>query len=136
MIWKKLKPQRLAVWMILLATLAVVSSCGGAKPILQSVIVRDTVVITEPRYLIDTVELYKDTVIYKDNVRIQTKYVDRKLVVEAMCDPDTVRITQTKILTKQEEKRKGWNFDQFIFGLAFVLTFVYLIKRWVDKLTE
>lgn len=136
MIWRKLKPQRLAVWMILLATLAVVSSCGGAKPILQSVIVRDTVVITEPRYLIDTLELYKDTVIYKDNVRIQTKYVDRKLVVEAMCDPDTVRITQTKILTKQEEKRKGWNFDQFIFGLAFVLTFVYLIKRWVDKLTE
>lgn len=131
-----MKPQRLAVWMILLATLAVVSSCGGAKPILQSVIVRDTVVITEPRYLIDTLELYKDTVIYKDNVRIQTKYVDRKLVVEAMCDPDTVRITQTKILTKQEEKRKGWNFDQFIFGLAFVLTFVYLIKRWVDKLTE
>lgn len=124
------------MWMILLATLAVVSSCGGAKPILQSVIVRDTVVITEPRYLIDTLELYKDTVIYKDNVRIQTKYVDRKLVVEAMCDPDTVRITQTKILTKQEEKRKGWNFDQFIFGLAFVLTFVYLIKRWVDKLTE
>ena len=136
MIWRKLKPQRLAVWMILLATLAVVSSCGGAKPILQSVIVRDTVVITEPRYLIDTLELYKDTVIYKDNVRIQTKYVDRKLVVEAMCDPDTVRITQTKILTKQEEKRKEWNFDQFIFGLAFVLTFVYLIKRWVDKLTE
>lgn len=136
MIWKKLKPQRLAVWMILLATLAVVSSCGGAKPILQSVIVRDTVVITEPRYLIDTLELYKDTVIYKDNVRIQTKYIDRKLVVEAMCDPDTVRITQTKILTKQEEKRKGWNFDQFIFGLAFVLTFVYLIKRWVDKLME
>ena len=136
MIWRKLKPQRLAVWMILLATLAVVSSCGGAKPILQSVIVMDTVVITEPRYLIDTLELYKDTVIYKDNVRIQTKYVDRKLVVEAMCDPDTVRITQTKILTKQEEKRKGWNFDQFIFGLAFVLTFVYLIKRWVDKLTE
>lgn len=136
MIWRKLKPQRLAVWMILIATLAVVSSCGGAKPILQSVIVRDTVVITEPRYLIDTLELYKDTVIYKDNVRIQTKYVDRKLVVEAMCDPDTVRITQTKILTKQEEKRKKWNFDQFIFGLAFVLTFVYLIKRWVDKLTE
>ena len=136
MIWRKLKPQRLAVWMILLATLAVVSSCGGANPILQSVIVRDTVVITEPRYLIDTLELYKDTVIYKDNVRIQTKYVDRKLVVEAMCDPDTVRITQTKIMTKQEEKRKGLNFDQFIFGLAFVLTFVYLIKRWVDKLTE
>ena len=121
---------------LIFASLALVSGCRTAQPILQSVIVRDTLVVTEARYLIDTLEVYKDTVIYRDNVRIQTKYVDRKLVVEAMCDPDTVRITQTKILTKQEEKRKGWNFDQFIFGLAFVLTFVYLIKRWVDKLTE
>lgn len=136
MTWRRLKPQKPAVWIILAAILAAVSGCGGVKPVLQSVIVRDTIVVTETRYLIDTLELYKDTVIYRDNVRIQTQYVDRKLVVEAMCDPDTVRITQTKILTKQEEKRRGWNFDQFIFGIAFVLTFAYLIKRWVDKLTE
>ena len=121
---------------LIFASLALVSGCRTAQPILQSVIVRDTLVVTEARYLIDTLEVYKDTVIYRDNVRIQTQYVDRKLVVEAMCDPDTVRITQTKILTKQEEKRKGWNFDQMVFGAILILTILYFFKRWVDKLTE
>jgi hypothetical protein len=121
---------------LIFASLALVSGCRTAQPILQSVIVRDTLVVTEARYLIDTLEVYKDTVIYRDNVRIQTKYVDRKLVVEAMCDPDTVRITQTKILTKQEEKRKGWNFDQMVLGAILILTILYFFKRWVDKLTE
>lgn len=96
MTWRRLKLLKPAAWIILAAILAAVSGCGGVKPVLQSVIVRDTIVVTEARYLIDTLELYKDTVIYRDNVRIQTQYVDRKLVVEAMCDPDTVRITQTK----------------------------------------
>jgi len=116
--------------------LAAVSGCRTAQPILQSVIVRDTLVVTEARYLIDTLEVYKDTVIYRDNVRIQTKYVDRKLVVEAMCDPDTVRITQTKILTKQEEKKQGIGFEKWLGALAFLLTFAYVVKRWVDKLME
>lgn len=136
MTWRKWKPQKFAAWIILAAILAAVSSCGGVKPVLQSVIVRDTIVVTEARYLIDTLELYKDTVIYRDNVRIQTQYVDRKVVVEAICNPDTVRITQTKILTTQEKKRKGWNFDQMVLGSLVVLLILYLFKRWVDKLTE
>lgn len=136
MTWRKWKPQKFAAWTILAAILAAVSGCGGVKPVLQSVIVRDTIVVTEARYLIDTLELYKDTVIYRDNVRIQTQYVDRKLVVEAMCDPDTVRITQTKILTTKEPKRRGWNFDQMVLGALVVLLILYLFKRWVDKLTE
>lgn len=122
--------------MILLATLAVVSSCRTAQPILESVIVRDTIVVTEPRYLIDTLEVMKDTVIYKDKVRVQLQYIDRKVVVEAMCEPDTIRITQTKILTKQEPKSNKWNLESYIGMLAFILTFAYLIKRWVDKLME
>lgn len=134
--WKRRKLQRSAVWMILLATLAAVSSCHSAKPILDSVIVRDTVIVTEPKYLIDTLEVMKDTTIYRDQVRVQLKYVDRKVVVEAMCDPDTIRVTQTKILTKQEPKVRKWTLESYIGMLAFILTFAYLIKRWVDKLTE
>lgn len=124
------------MWMILLATLAVVNSCSTAKPILDSVIVRDTLVVTETKYLIDTLEVMKDTTIYRDKVRIQLQYVDRKVVVEAVCEPDTIRITQTKILTKQQPKVRKWTLETMVAGLAFVLTIVYLLKRWIDKITE
>jgi hypothetical protein len=100
---------------ILSVTLAGVSGCRTAQPILESVIVRDTVIVTDTKYLIDTLEVMKDTVIYQDKVRLQLQYIDRKVVVEATCLPDTIRVTQTKILTKQT-KRKGWNFDQMVLG--------------------
>lgn len=119
-----------------IASLALVSGCRTAQPILESVIVRDTVIVTEPKYLIDTLEVMKDTVIYQDKVRLQLQYIDRKVVVEATCLPDTIRVTQTKVITKQEPKRKGWNFDQMVFGALVVLLILYLFKRWVDKLTE
>ena len=121
---------------ILSVTLAGVSGCRTAQPILESVIVRDTVIVTEPKYLTDTLEVMKDTVIYQDKVRLQLQYIDRKVVVEAKCLPDTIRVTQTKVITKQEPKRKGWNFDQMVFGALVVLLILYLFKRWVDKLTE
>jgi hypothetical protein len=70
---------------ILSATLAGVSGCRTAQPILESVIVRDTVIVTDTKYLIDTLEVMKDTVIYQDKVRLQLQYIDRKVVVEAMC---------------------------------------------------
>ncbi len=133
----KMHLNRLATLTILTAAiLAGVSGCRTAQPILESVIVKDTVIVTETKYLLDTLEILKDTTIYQDKVRLQLKYIDRKVVVEAACLPDTIRVTQTKILTKQEPKRKGWNFDQMIGALLFILVFAYLIKRWVDKLTE
>ena len=133
---RKLLNRPVALTILTAATLAVVSGCRTAQPILESVIVRDTVIVTDTKYLIDTLEVMKDTVIYQDKVRMQLKYIDRKVVVETICEPDTIRITQTKILSRQEPKRKGWNFDQAVFALVFLLTFAYVIKRWVDKLTE
>jgi hypothetical protein len=102
----KKRKSLLAALTILSVTLAGVSGCRTAQPILESVIVRDTVIVTEPKYLIDTLEVMKDTVIYQDKVRLQLQYIDRKVVVEAMCLPDTIRVTQTKVITKQEPKRK------------------------------
>jgi hypothetical protein len=132
----KKRKSLLAALTILSVTLAGVSGCRTAQPILESVIVRDTVIVTEPKYLIDTLEVMKDTVIYQDKVRLQLQYIDRKVVVEAMCVPDTIRVTQTKVITKQEPKRKGWNFDQMVLGAILILTILYFFKRWVDKLTE
>jgi hypothetical protein len=132
-----MRHNRLATLTILTSVLlAAVSGCRTAQPILESVIVRDTVIVTEPKYLIDTLEVMKDTVIYQDKVRLQLQYIDRKVVVEAACLPDTIRVTQTKILTKQEPKVRKWTLESMLGGLAFVLTIVYLLKRWVDKITE
>jgi hypothetical protein len=127
---------RLAMWTILLtATLAALSSCATVKPVLQSVVVRDTVIVTKTKYLTDTLELYKDTTIYQDKVRLQLQYIDRKVYVEATCLPDTIRVTQTKILTK-ERKQRGWTLEGGAVLLILILVGGYIVKRWVDKLTE
>jgi hypothetical protein len=126
---------RLAIWIILLtATLAVVSSCATVKPVLESVIVRDTVIVTKTKYLTDTLELFKDTTIYQDKVRLQLQYIDRKVFVEATCLPDTIRVTQTKILTK-EKKQRGWTLEGGLTMLGLILVGAYIVKRWIDRLT-
>ena len=100
----KLNPNRLAMWIIpMAATLAALNGCASVKPVLESVVVRDTVIVTKTKYLTDTLELYKDTTIYQDKVRLQLQYIDRKVFVEATCLPDTIRVTQTKILTKERK---------------------------------
>jgi hypothetical protein len=127
---------RLAMWTILLtATLAALSGCATVKPVLQSVVVRDTVIVTQTKYLTDTLELFKDTTIYQDKVRLQLQYIDRKVYVEATCLPDTIRVTQTKILTK-ERKQRGWTLEGGAVLLILILVGGYIVKRWVDKLTE
>ncbi len=132
----KLNPNRLAMWILpMAATLAVVSSCATVKPVLQSVIVRDTVIVTKTKYLTDTLELYKDTTIYQDKVRLQLQYIDRKVLVEATCLPDTIRVTQTKILTK-ERKQRGWTLEGAAVLLIFILVAAYFVKKWIDKLVE
>ena len=132
----KLNPNRLAMWILpmVAATLAALSSCASVKPVLQSVVVRDTVIVTKTKYLTDTLELYKDTTIYQDKVRLQLQYIDRKVYVEATCLPDTIRVTQTKILTK-ERKQRGWTLEGGLTMLGLILLGAYIVKRWIDRLT-
>ena len=132
----KKKKSLFALLITPLAIAAVLNGCRTAQPILESVIVKDTVIVTETKYLLDTLEILKDTTIYQDKVRLQLKYIDRKVVVEAACLPDTIRVTQTKVLTKQEPKKKVWSFDEIVFTLAFILVFAYFIKKWIDRLVE
>ena len=126
---------RLAMWTILLTAIAAaLSSCATVKPVLQSVVVKDTVIVTQTKYLTDTLELYKDTTIYQDKVRLQLQYIDRKVFVEATCLPDTIRVTQTKILTK-ERKQRGWTLEGGLTMLGLILVGGYIVKRWIDRLT-
>ncbi len=69
-----------ALTILMAAILAVANGCRTAQPILQSVIVKDTVIVTETKYLLDTLEVLKDTTIYQDKVRLQLKYIDRNVL--------------------------------------------------------
>ena len=117
------------------ASLALVSGCSTAKPTLENVIVRDTVVVTETKYLLDTLEVFKDTVIYQDKIRVQLQYVDRKVVVEATTQPDTIRINTVKIVTKEAEQKQD-SPNKLLFTFLFIAVFLMLVKKWVDYLTK
>jgi hypothetical protein len=117
------------------ASLALVSGCSTAKPTLENVIVRDTVVVTQTKYLLDTLEVYKDTVIYQDKIRVQLQYVDRKVVVEAMTQPDTVRINTVKIVTKEPEQKQD-SPNKLLFTFLLIAILLMLVKKWVDYLTK
>lgn len=117
------------------ASLALVSGCSTAKPTLENVIVRDTVVVTETKYLLDTLEVFKDTVIYQDKIRVQLQYVDRKVVVEATTQPDTIRINTVKIVTKEAEQKQD-SPNKLLFTFLFIAVFLMLVKKWVDYITK
>lgn len=117
------------------ASLALVSGCSTAKPTLENVIVRDTVVVTETKYLLDTLEVFKDTVIYQDKIRVQLQYVDRKVVVEATTQPDTIRVNTVKIVTKEAEQKQD-SPNKLLFTFLFIAVFLMLVKKWVDYITK
>jgi hypothetical protein len=92
-IWKKFLLTRLVVLTIPIAIVAGVSGCGGAKILQESVVVRDTVVVTKERVLHDTLIVQKDTILYQDRVRVEVKYLEgKRVVITAECPSDTIRV--------------------------------------------
>ena len=83
-----------AISIILTSVLAAgLSGCRGtAQLIPESVIVRDTVIVTKERTLTDTLTILKDTVLYQDRVKLEVRYKDSLVFVQATCPPDTVTI--------------------------------------------
>lgn len=58
-------------------------------------VVFDTIVITKERKLVDTLELFKDTIIYQDRVKLELKYLPgERIQVAATCPPDSIRIVK------------------------------------------
>ena len=138
--WKTLKPHHLALLITLSAILAVASGCGGAKSIQQSVVVRDTVIVTKERILHDTLTIRKDTILFQDRVRVEVKYLPgEKMIVEAECPSDTVKVQTIKIVNQPiiEKKRKltwegllGWT----IAILCILVILRQLIQQLIKKL--
>jgi len=116
-----------------IATLAVVSGCGGAKNLQESVVVRDTVVVTKERRLVDTLMLYKDTTIYQDRVKLKIEWRDNFVKVEADCPSDTITVTQVKIVNQPiKEKKFGW--EGLLGWTIAILCLLVIIRTVLQKL--
>ena len=126
---------RFALLMILIATLAGVSGCGGAKMLQESVIVRDTVIVTKERKLVDTLMLFRDTTIYQDRVKLKIEYRDNFIRVEADCPPDTIRVETIKIINqKPVEKKSKWTWEGLLGWSIAILCLLVIIRTVVQKL--
>lgn len=132
MIWRKLR-NRLVGLIIPMSVLLAVVSCGTAKQVQESVIVRDTVVVTKERKLVDTLMLFKDTTIYQDRVKLKIEYIDNFVKVEADCPSDTITITQVKVVNQPiKEKKMSW--EGLLGWIIAILCLLVIVRTVVQKL--
>jgi hypothetical protein len=119
------------------AILAAVSGCRTVQPILETVTVRDTVIVTKERILKDTLLLYKDTTIYQEKVSLKIEYIDRFVKVKVVCPSDTIRLTTVKVVTKTQVVKEN-RFAESIKSLSvlFLIIFTGLVVIWLVKLTK
>lgn len=127
-------------WVAVILTALIVSACGGAKKVQSSVTVTEYII--KERVVRDTVELMKDTVIYKDSVQIKIQYIKDEagnvtsMAFEAECPPSKVKvITQTITVEAQKKQRAPW-WNRFVWPLAFIVSFVSVAALWIKRLMK
>ena len=133
-LWKKYLLTRLVVLTIPIAILAGVSGCGGAKILQESVVVRDTVVVTKERVLHDTLIVQKDTILYQDRVRVEVKYLEgKRVVITAECPSDTIRVETIRIVNQAIQKR-GVGWEGLLGWVIAILCLLVIIRTILQKL--
>ena len=134
MTWKKYLLNRLVVLTIPIAIVAGVSGCGGAKILQESVVVRDTVVVTKERVLHDTLIVQKDTILYQDRVRVEVKYLEgKRVVITAECPSDTIRVETIRIVNQAIQKR-GVGWEGLLGWVIAILCLLVIIRTILQKL--
>ena len=133
-LWKKFLLTRLVVLTIPIAIVAGVSGCGGAKILQDSVVVRDTVVVTKERVLHDTLIVQKDTILYQDRVRVEVKYLEgKRVVITAECPSDTIRVETIRIVNQAIQKR-GVGWEGLLGWVIAILCLLVIIRTILQKL--
>jgi len=126
---------RYALLMMSIATLVGVSGCGGAKTLQESVIVRDTVVVTKERVIQDTLVLQRDTTIYQDRVKLEVRYLEgEKVLVRAECPPDTIRIETIKVIQPSVPEKPKMAWEGFLGWVIAILCLLVIVRTVVQKL--
>ena len=133
-LWKKYLLTRLVVLTIPIAILAGVSGCGGAKILQESVVVRDTVVVTKERILHDTLTIQKDTTIYQDRVKLEVKWLKgERVYVEAICPSDTIRVQTIRVVNQAIQKR-GISWEGLLGWVIAILCILVILRTVLQKL--
>ena len=134
LIWKRFLLTRLVVLTIPIAIVAGVSGCGGAKILQESVVVRDTVVITKERVLHDTLTIQKDTTIYQDRVKLEVKWLKgERVYVEAICPSDTIRVQTIRVVNQTIQKR-GVGWEGLLGWVIAILCILVILRTVLQKL--
>ena len=133
-IWKRFLLTRLVVLTIPIAIVAGVSGCGGAKILQESVVARDTVVITKERVLHDTLTIQKDTTIYQDRVKLEVKWLKgERVYVEAICPSDTIRVQTIRVVNQAIQKR-GISWEGLLGWVIAILCILVILRTVLQKL--
>jgi len=126
---------RYALWTMSIAILVAVSGCGGAKTLQESVIVRDTVVVTKERVIQDTLVLQKDTTIYQDRVKLEVRYLEgEKVLVRAECPPDTIRIETIKVIQQSIPEKPKMTWEGLLGWVIAILCLLVIVRTIAQKL--
>jgi hypothetical protein len=125
---------RLVVLTIPIAIVAGVSGCGGAKILQESVVVRDTVVVTKERVLHDTLIVQKDTILYQDRVRVEVKgTLGKGVVITAECPSDTIRVQTIRVVNQAIQKR-GISWEGLLGWVIAILCILVILRTVLQKL--
>lgn len=89
----------------------------------------DTLVVTQERVLVDTLELFKDTIIYQDRVKVKLEYLEKFVKVQAECPSDTIRVQTIKQVYNLKELERSRKWIGSLFIVALVLFILLLLKR-------
>ena len=89
----------------------------------------DTLVVTQERVLVDTLELFKDTIIYQDRVKVKLEYLEKFVKVQAECPSDTIRVQTIKKVYNLKELERSRKWIGSLFIVALVLFILLLLKR-------
>jgi hypothetical protein len=134
MIWKRFLRIRLVALTIPIVILAGVSGCSIAKPHQESVVVRDTIIVTKERVLHDTLTIQKDTILYQDRVKVELKYLPgERVMISAECPSDTIRVETIRIVNQPIQK-KGMGWEGLIGWTIAILCLLVIIKQVLNKL--
>ena len=101
------------------------TSCKAPEAIQRT----DTLVVTQERVLVDTLELFKDTIIFQDRVKVKLEYLEKFVKVQADCPSDTIRVQTIKQVYNLKELERSRKWIGSLFIVALVLFILLLLKR-------